>query len=99
MILIVDDVNDNNPKFRRSFYRFSVAENSKNGVIIGTVTADDSDKNKTITYTLDGAKELLKLIYLDANTGDLVVASKVDYEVHQWINLTVNYEKIFLILS
>lgn len=89
MIIIIDDVNDNNPKFRRPYYRFSVTENSKNGIIVGTVTADDPDKNKTTTYSLEGAPDLVKLFYLDANNGDIVVANKIDYESHNWINLTV----------
>jgi ABC-type siderophore export system fused ATPase/permease subunit len=48
------DENDNNPKFRRPFYRRSVTENSKSGVTIVNVVADDVDKNRTITYSLEG---------------------------------------------
>lgn len=97
LLLIIDDVNDNNPKFRRPYYRFSVTENSKNGIIIGTVTADDSDKNKTITYALDGPSDMLKLFYLDANSGDIVVSNKIDFETFNWINLTVSTIFSFLI--
>lgn len=89
LIVIIDDVNDNNPKFRRPYYRFSVAENSKNGIIVGTVTADDSDKNKTVTYSMEGLPELMKLFYLDVNNGDIIVSNKIDYEVYNWINLTI----------
>lgn len=86
----IDDINDNNPKFRRPFYRFSVAENSKNGVSIGNVVADDPDKNKTVVYSLEGMPSIVKLIYLDGDTGDIVVANKIDRESHSWLNLTVN---------
>lgn len=54
LTIIIDDENDNNPKFRRPYYRRSITENSKNGVTIINVVADDSDKNRTITYSLEG---------------------------------------------
>ncbi|XP_017773804.1 PREDICTED: cadherin-23 [Nicrophorus vespilloides] len=85
----IEDVNDNNPKFRQPFYKFSVAENSKNGVIIGGVIADDADKNKSVTYTLEGRDDLVKLLYLNKNSGDLVVANRIDHEVYEWLNLTI----------
>lgn len=83
------DINDNNPKFRRPFYRFSVTENSKNGAFIGSVVADDADKNKTIVYSLEGRPDIVKMIYLDGDTGDILVANKIDHEMHKWLNLTV----------
>ncbi|KAJ8962164.1 hypothetical protein NQ318_018121 [Aromia moschata] len=85
----VEDVNDNSPKFREPFYKFSVTENSKHGIAIGTITADDLDKNKTITYSLDGRYEIIELIHLDPDSGDIVVANKIDREVYEWLNLTV----------
>lgn len=54
LTIVVEDENDNNPKFRRPFYRRSITENSKNGVTIINVVADDADKNRTITYSLEG---------------------------------------------
>ena len=54
--IIVDDVNDNVPVFRRGqvthvvSYTSSVAENSDLGTIVTTIIADDLDKNRTITY-------------------------------------------------
>ncbi|KAB0799063.1 hypothetical protein PPYR_06943 [Photinus pyralis] len=83
------DVNDNNPKFRKSHYRFTVTENSKNGVVVGNVIADDLDKNKSITYSLEGSAQLLEFLHLDSNSGELVVANKIDHEAYQWLNLTV----------
>ncbi|XP_015840656.1 cadherin-23 isoform X2 [Tribolium castaneum] len=85
----IEDINDNSPKFRQPYYKFSITENSKNGVTIGNVLAEDADKNKTITYTLDGRFEITELIYLDSNSGDLVVANKIDHEIYDWLNLTI----------
>nr|CAD7402106.1 unnamed protein product [Timema poppensis] len=56
LTIIIEDENDNNPKFRRPFYRRSITENSKNGVTIINVVADDADKNRTIKYALEDIK-------------------------------------------
>ncbi|KAG7212887.1 hypothetical protein KM043_002239 [Ampulex compressa] len=87
--IIIEDENDNNPKFRRPFYRRSVTENSKNGVSIANIVADDADKNRSITYSLESPKELSDLVHLDPETGEMVVANKIDREIYSWLNLTV----------
>ncbi|KAJ9587165.1 hypothetical protein L9F63_019319, partial [Diploptera punctata] len=89
LTIIVEDENDNNPKFRRPFYRRSITENSKNGVTIINVVADDADKNRTITYSLEGPRDVKDLIHLDAVTGEIVVANKIDHELFPWLNFTV----------
>ena len=52
LTIIVEDTNDNDPKFRKPFYKRSVAENTEIGTLIVTVVADDVDKNKTISYSI-----------------------------------------------
>ncbi|XP_063244010.1 cadherin-23 [Bacillus rossius redtenbacheri] len=89
LTIIVEDENDNNPKFRRPFYRRSVTENSKNGVTVINVVADDADKNRTIKYMLEGSRTIMDLLYLDEETGEVVVASRIDHEVTPWLNFTV----------
>lgn len=56
LTILVEDENDNNPKFKKPFYKKSITENSKNGVTIVNVIADDVDKNRSITYSLEGKK-------------------------------------------
>ncbi|OAD57365.1 Cadherin-23 [Eufriesea mexicana] len=87
--IIIEDENDNNPRFRRPFYRRSVTENSKNGVNIANIVADDADKNRSITYSLESPRELAELVHLDSETGEMVVANKIDREQYSWLNLTV----------
>ncbi|XP_046612201.1 cadherin-23 isoform X1 [Neodiprion virginianus] len=89
LTIVIEDENDNNPKFRRPFYRRSVTENSKNGVGIANIVADDADKNRSISYSLEGPKEIIELVHLDAETGEVVVANKIDRELYSWLNLTV----------
>jgi len=83
------DENDNNPKFRLPFYRQSITENSINGAMIVNVLAADVDKNRTITYALEGNPTYRSLMHLDAQTGEIVVANKIDHEQHQWLNFSV----------
>ncbi|XP_064108915.1 cadherin-23-like isoform X3 [Macrobrachium nipponense] len=89
LTVIVEDTNDNDPQFRKSFYRRSVAENAKKGTTIVTVVADDVDKNRTITYFLQGPSQILSLVDLDQETGEIVVADRVDREQFSWLNFTV----------
>ncbi|XP_063377540.1 cadherin-23 [Cydia fagiglandana] len=89
LTIIIADENDNNPKFRKPYYRTSIAENSKNGANIVTVIADDADKNRTMTYYVEGPEKLLNLIHMESSTGEIVVANKIDHEQQAWINLTV----------
>uniref|UniRef100_A0ABD2XK31 Cadherin domain-containing protein n=1 Tax=Trichogramma kaykai TaxID=54128 RepID=A0ABD2XK31_9HYME len=87
--IVVEDENDNDPKFRHAFYRRHVTENSKRGAHIVGVVADDADKNRTIAYTLESPRDIAELVNLDSETGELTVANKIDREVHSWLNLTL----------
>ncbi|XP_014258581.1 cadherin-23-like isoform X2 [Cimex lectularius] len=87
--ILVEDENDNNPIFRKPYYKRSVTENSQNGVTIANIVADDADKNRTITYSLQRSQSITELINLDPSTGELVVGSRLDREQVSWINVTV----------
>ncbi|KAJ8674820.1 hypothetical protein QAD02_010606 [Eretmocerus hayati] len=87
--IIIEDENDNDPKFRRSLYKQYVTENSKYGVHIANIVADDADKNRTITYSLESSREIGDMIDLNSETGEVTVANRIDREIHPWINLTV----------
>ncbi|EFX90438.1 hypothetical protein DAPPUDRAFT_300008 [Daphnia pulex] len=88
IILEDDHVNDHDPIFVQPFYRRSVAENGKRGAAILTLSADDADLNRSITYSLDGPAELLELVHLNSETGEVVVSGKLDRERFAWMNLT-----------
>lgn len=53
------------------------------------IIATDVDKNRTITYSLEGPKEIIELVHLDGESGELVVANRIDHEIYEWLNLTV----------
>lgn len=89
LTVIIDDENDNNPKFKKPFYKRTITENSANGVTIANVVAFDVDKNRTITYSLEGPPKLTDLVHLDAESGEIVVANRIDHETFDWLNITV----------
>ncbi|XP_046962418.1 cadherin-23 isoform X2 [Vanessa cardui] len=86
LTIVVEDENDNNPKFRKPFYKTSITENSKQGMHIETVIADDADKNRTMTYYLE---ELRSFLHMESATGEVVVANRIDHEMYSWLNVTV----------
>ena len=48
--IIVDDINDNAPKFKKPFYSSTVRENADIGTVVTTIVSKDLDKNRTISY-------------------------------------------------
>lgn len=54
IIVNVMDANDNDPKFLRSSYEFSVEENMRRGSVVGSIQAKDADLdiNAAIRYSL-----------------------------------------------
>ena len=48
--IIVDDINDNAPKFKKPFYSSTVRENADIGTVITTIVSEDLDTNRTISY-------------------------------------------------
>lgn len=87
--VIITDENDNNPKFNKPFYRRAIVENTQLGTPILNVVATDADKNKSVTYELDGPEEILNLLHLDSESGAIIVQEKIDREVFQWLNFTI----------
>uniref|UniRef100_A0A182JWJ6 Cadherin domain-containing protein n=1 Tax=Anopheles christyi TaxID=43041 RepID=A0A182JWJ6_9DIPT len=87
--ITVLDENDNNPKFRKPFYKHSIAENSQYGVTVCTVVAEDADQNKTVKYSLEGEKGVLELLHVDDETGEIVVRNRIDHEEYGWLNFSV----------
>nr|AAT85351.1 protocadherin cluster 1 gamma 27 [Danio rerio] len=83
--VIVQDTNDNEPKFEHSQYKASVLESTKPGSSVLTVKATDLDEglNGEIQYffgahTPDAVK---KRFNINTDTGDITVIGILDYEV------------------
>ncbi len=83
--VLVQDTNDNEPKFEQSQYKASVQESTIFGSSILTVKATDLDEglNGEIQYFF-GARtsdNVRKSFDINAETGEITVIGKLDYEL------------------
>ena len=90
LFVTILDVNDNIPKFKEKLYNVMLQENLPKNTEILIVSAEDADKNRTITYSLEsGSFDSLKMLDINPKTGAIVILEKLDYEVQKWMNFTV----------
>ncbi|XP_025835928.1 cadherin-related tumor suppressor [Agrilus planipennis] len=78
--IIVQDVNDNSPQFKRHIYHATITENSPVGTWIITAIASDKDTglNAKIRYSLLGNK--MDRFKVDPDTGVITSAALLDRE-------------------
>ncbi|XP_049324648.1 protocadherin alpha-2 isoform X13 [Astyanax mexicanus] len=93
IVIDVMDVNDNSPVFSMPLYKAKVKENVSLGTKILSVSASDLDQgiNSDIVYSFLGhGKSIYKdLFTINAESGDIVVNGRIDYEENQAIELRV----------
>lgn len=85
--IVIDDINDNEPAFEKSSYKAEVKENEDIGHIIITVQATDKDQSSNLSYQLTDGH--VGAFQIQAGTGSIMVAGKIDYETKNKYNLTV----------
>ncbi|CAH0559984.1 unnamed protein product [Brassicogethes aeneus] len=86
--VILEDVNDNAPKFPVSEYLEFVGENEPSGTVVFTAHATDKDKGPfgTLNYSIisptvyNGLDDSWKLFNIDSSTGVISTNSVFDYE-------------------
>ncbi|XP_063060211.1 protocadherin gamma-C5-like [Engraulis encrasicolus] len=82
--ILVEDVNDNDPKFELSSYKASVPESAETGFSILTLKATDLDEgvNGELEYYFDAhTPDAVKNVFeINAETGTITVIGKLDYE-------------------
>jgi hypothetical protein len=79
--VLIEDENDNAPQFSQADYGKSISESVAIGTLVIRVSASDLDASEEgkVVYTLlngDGSSDFI----LDANTGDLRTAVKMDFD-------------------
>jgi hypothetical protein len=87
--IMIEDVNDNSPKFKQKSYKGAVTENAAHGENILKVVAKDADANRSIYYKAEGMEDVIKLIKIDKTSGEIMVGGKIDREQLGWLNFTV----------
>ncbi|NXX41767.1 PCDB6 protein, partial [Tricholaema leucomelas] len=81
--IMVLDANDNTPMFSREIYEVRLEETSSPGPIVARVEARDPDEGSNgrvqyaFTQTLEGSQQLFDL---NADTGEIRLAGKLDFE-------------------
>ncbi|XP_051972975.1 protocadherin gamma-C5-like isoform X16 [Xyrauchen texanus] len=91
--VIVEDINDNEPKFEQSQYKVSVLESIPFGSSVLTVKATDLDEgpNGNIQYFFGAhtSDPVRKSFNIDAETGEITVIGKLDYELIKLVTFDV----------
>lgn len=85
----ITDVNEFAPVLNNAI--FTVAENSANGTIVGTVTATDADAVKVLSYSITGGNEL-GLFAIDATTGEITVVNSADLNRERLASVTLTVQ-------
>ena len=92
VLITIQDVNDNAPQFLNSSYVFEISELAESGVIVGRVSADDSDagSNAQIRYALSQTTSL-PFFTIDRTSGQISVTTtaQLDYELQPQHIVTV----------
>ncbi|XP_065325978.1 protocadherin beta-16-like isoform X10 [Pelmatolapia mariae] len=90
--ITVLDANDNAPVCSQPVYKAEVKENSPEGTVITTVSANDADNgaNGQVTYSIAHVvKETKQLFEVNVQTGEIKVAGKLDFEKSKTYQLNV----------
>ena len=76
------------PEFDEPFYSFTVSEGAATTALVGTVSATDPDEGDVVTYTITAGNEAGRFS-VGRSSGEIAVASALDYETTQLYRLTV----------
>ena len=76
------------PTFDTAGYAFSTPENAATGGSVGAVSASDPDEGQSVAYSISAGNDAGKFS-INAETGEVAVASALDYETASSYTLTV----------
>ncbi|XP_048580321.1 uncharacterized protein LOC116612238 isoform X2 [Nematostella vectensis] len=89
----VVNINDNSPVFSQKMYSVSIDENTTVGHVILRVQATDQDhvnSSSIVIYSLDQSDtEAMRYFAINNQTGELIIASSLDYESTKRYEFTV----------
>ena len=82
------DVNEP-PFFIKDTYSFEIMENTASGIIIGTIEANDTDRqpNSILSYSIDKVKTGNNVFQINDKTGDISIVNVPDREIDSVIVL------------
>ena len=87
----IQDINDNEPIFERTFYNATLKENERVGLCFLKVSAKDPDCgiNSVVSYKIGEAANMGRRFKMNPNSGEICLASQLDYESERSFDLTV----------
>lgn len=88
--VILEDANDNAPKFVRTAYRTNITENMNTFIL--RLEAEDIDlgQNGTVTYRLGEVTPLVSsYIHINPNTGEMSTKQMLDHELFKQLDFQV----------
>nr|XP_033783342.1 protocadherin alpha-5-like isoform X2 [Geotrypetes seraphini] len=84
LLITVEDVNDNSPKFDQPVYKISLFENAVDGTLVLKVNATDLDEgtNSDILYSFSNLvpSHVRSYFSIDSNSGEIRLKKELDYE-------------------
>lgn len=83
MELIVEDINDNTPSFRTTSVRISVPESHPLHIPLYVAHATDPDTTPSLPIRYVLGQNSNDLFEINARTGELYLARRLDYEIQQ----------------
>ncbi|XP_070605154.1 protocadherin alpha-5-like [Erythrolamprus reginae] len=93
IVINVLDVNDNPPVFNQSVYRGKLLENTASGSLVISLNAKDLDEgiNREIFYFFSSKAppHVTKLFSIHADSGEIRVIGKLDYEESKFYELPI----------
>ncbi|XP_001920058.2 protocadherin Fat 2 [Danio rerio] len=89
VVVVLEDINDNPPKFVPTVYKIKVPEDVPPGTVLLWVESFDLDLESggVISYNLKNSES--GTFFLDTSTGSLTLERELDFEKRQFYNLTV----------
>lgn len=89
LVVVLQDVNDNPPKFVPNVYKIKVPEDLPTGSLLVWVESVDLDlgSGSIVTYNLKNTEG--GIFHLDSSTGALTLERELDFERRPFYNLTV----------
>uniref|UniRef100_A0A672QBP7 FAT atypical cadherin 2 n=1 Tax=Sinocyclocheilus grahami TaxID=75366 RepID=A0A672QBP7_SINGR len=89
LMVVLEDINDNPPKFVPTVYRIKVPEDVPPGTVLLWVESFDLDLESggLISYNLKNSEA--GMFFLDTSTGCLTLEHELDFEKQEFYNLTV----------
>lgn len=89
LVIVVQDINDNPPKFNPKVYRIKIPEDVPIGTVLVWLESVDLDLGSggLVTYNLKNTEN--GIFHLDSTTGALLLERELDFERRPSYNLTV----------